>query len=449
LDHSLTHRFGFAKFGFAKFGFAKFQRERGYGWASLMGDCSGAAIAALIALPYGLAMATMMGLPPVLGVFTSILTAPIIALLGRNPVLIGGTASATVPFIAIAARNQGVGGAAKVSVVAAVIMMGFCVLRLGRHITRVPHAVVTGFSCGIGGMMLISQLDIILGVESPATRSAGSTLLQIAAILDRLPHLRPAPLLLGLVVIVAATLVARWSPRAPAPLIGVALAIVLARLCGLHEKEIGALPAVLPPLTGFSWNSRDVFTVLPSAFALAFVSSVNILITSRVVEHFRGRHKRMRTSDADAELGAYGIANIFAGIFGAPPSVGIPARSLAVVRCGGSTRVANLLHAVFLAAILWLGAGFVSHIPLPALAGVTAWMGLCLLDWSAWRRLPKMSRVDAAGFLVTAVSVLVVNAVLAVAIGCWLYVIRRALLSGKSAAESLRMPAVQPEQSAD
>src|SRR6266478_5633281 len=141
-----------------------------YSWAAFAGDCSGGLIAALIALPYGLAMASLMGLPPVLGIFTSVLTAPIIALLGRNPVLIGGTASATVPFIAIAVRNQGVGGAAKVSIVASIIMMGFCVIRLGRHIARVPHAVVTGFSCGIGAMMLISQLDMILGVESPATR---------------------------------------------------------------------------------------------------------------------------------------------------------------------------------------------------------------------------------------------------------------------------------------
>jgi SulP family sulfate permease len=75
-------------------------------------------------------------------------------------------------------------------------------------------------------------------------------------------------------------------------------------------------------------------------------------------------------------------------------------------------------------AILWLGAGVVAHIPIPAIAGVTAWMGLCLLDWSAWRRLPKMSRVDAAAFLATAVAVLAVNAVLAVAIGCSLYVAR-------------------------
>src|SRR6185369_9170795 len=311
-----------------------------------------------------------------------ILTAPIIAALGRNPVLIGGTASATIPFIALAVKNQGVGGAAKVSIVASVIMMGFCVIRLGRHIARVPHAVVTGFSCGIGGMMLVSQMDIILGVESAATRSAGSTLAQLAALTDRLGSVRLAPLLLGLLVMVGATLVARWSPRAPAPLVGVALAIVAAHFFGFHEREIGALQLEMPPFVGFSWSPQDVFTVLPSAFGLAFVSSVNILITSRVVEHFRGRRKHHKTSDADAELGAYGIANICAGMFGAPMSVGIPARSLAVVRCGGTTRVANLVHAVVLGAILWIGSGLVSHIQLPALAGVTAWMGLCLLDWS-------------------------------------------------------------------
>ena len=399
-------------------------RGERYGPHQLIGDCAGGVIAALIALPYGLALASLMGLPPVLGIFTSILTAPIIALLGRNPVLIGGTASATVPFIAAAVRSQGIGGAAKVSIAASVIMMGFCVMRLGRHITRVPHAVVSGFSCGIGGMMLISQLDIMFGIASPVSRSASTAVGQAWAFLQHLQSTRFAPLILALAVILVATLMARVSPRLPAPLLGVGVAILLARLVGVHEKEVGVLPAGLPPFTGFSWAPSDIFNVLPSAFGLAFVSSVNILITSRVVEHFRGRHKPMKTADADAELGAYGIANICAGMFGAPLSVGIPARSLAVVRCGGTTRLSNLLHAAVLIAILGMGAGFVARIPIPAIAGVTAWMGLCLLDWSAWRRLPKMSRVDAAAFLVTAAAVLAVNAVLAVAIGCSLYLLR-------------------------
>src|SRR5947209_1424292 len=163
-----------------------FRSSGRYNWERFLGDCAGGLIAALIALPYGLSMAALMHLPPILGVVTAILTAPITALLGRNPVLIGGTASATVPFIANAVRQQGIGGAAKVSIVASVLMMAFCVMRLGRYVQKVPPTVVSGFSCGIGAMMLVSQLDVIFGVASPATRGAASTLAQLVAVVDNL-----------------------------------------------------------------------------------------------------------------------------------------------------------------------------------------------------------------------------------------------------------------------
>src|SRR6202046_129436 len=117
-------------------------------------------------LPYGLALARLMGLPPELGLFTSIVTAPITSLLGRNPVLIGGTASATVPFIAHAVQLQGLGGAAKVCIVASIFMMAFGLMRLGRHIQKVPQPVVTGFSCGIGAMMVLSQLATMTAVRT-------------------------------------------------------------------------------------------------------------------------------------------------------------------------------------------------------------------------------------------------------------------------------------------
>ena len=401
---------------------AKLLRTRGkYNWERFVGDCAGGLIAALIALPYGLSMAALMHLPPILGVVTSILTAPITALLGRNPVLIGGTASATVPFIANAVRSQGIGGAAKVSIVASVFMMVFCVMRLGRYVSKVPPTVVAGFSAGIGGIMFISQLNVLLGVKAPG---GANSLVQLATVLGEIPSLRFAPLLLGGIVIITAALVMRWTPRVPAPLVGVAFAGLAAYFFRLHEPEVGSLQLTLPPFIGFSWTPQDVLSVIPTGLTLAFVASINILLTSRAVEHFRGRHNHHKSADADAELGAYGIANLAAGIFGAPMSVGIPARSVANVRCGGTTRLSNIMHAVFLFALVSLGSGALAHIPLAALAGVTAWMGLCLLDVSTWRRLPKMRNVDASAFLVTAVSVLVVNAVAAVLAGCSLYVVQ-------------------------
>jgi SulP family sulfate permease len=399
--------------------------NRGYGWSRLCGDVAGGWVAALIALPYGLALAVLMGLPPIVGVYTSIITAPLCVAFGRNPVLIGGTSSVTVPFIAEATRHQGVPGAAKVCICAAIIMMCFCVLRLGRHVYRLPHSVLAGFSCGIGAMMMISQLKTAFALSAPAGGWHSAMLVQLFQVVTNISGAQAVSTLLALVVIVTATLARHLAPKSPAPIFGILLAVMLAYVFGWREREVGTLPLGFPPFVGFRWEPSDAWKVLPAAFGLAFVTSANLLITSRVVTHFRGRYGHMKKQDADLELGAYGIANLVAGAFGAPTSAGIPARSVANVQCGGTTRLSNLLHAVFLTAFLLLGTGFIARIPLAALAGVTIWIGARLLDWSAWRRLPKMRRVDAAAFVTTALSVLIVNAVAAVAIGWSWYAVRR------------------------
>ncbi len=392
-----------------------------YRRAQFVGDLSGGLIAALVALPYGLAMASLMGLPPVLGIFASIISAPFIALLGRNPVLIGGTSSVTVPFIAQAISAHGPAGGALLMILASLIMVILSLAHTGRHILRVPHAVVSGFTCGIGCLMLASQMHSLLGIAPPADASFASPAQTILSVAHHISDARLAPLIMGLGVMAIAVISSKVSAYIPGPLIGVLIAVGTVQLFSLHEKEVGTLPSGLPPLFAVPFSPALILQLLPSAITLAFVASVNILITSRVVDHFRGHHDRMQPADADAELRAFGIGNAVAGFFGIPPSVGMPARSIAVVKCGGTTHFANLFHAAALILILALGSSLVAHIPIPALAGITAWLALGLLHWGTWRRLPKMRRTDAAAFVLTALAVLFVNSVLAVALGCALY----------------------------
>ncbi len=414
-----------------------------YSWKHFGGDIFGGAIAALIALPYGLAMATLMGIPPIYGLFTSLISAPITALLGRNPVLIGGTSTVTLPFLVSAVHQQGLAGCAKVTLVAAVFMMVFSVLKLGRHISLIPHTVVSGFSCGIGAMMVVNQLRTIFGLQIPKDVSWPAAIpSQVKMIFLYIGTAQWAPILLGAIVIAGAFFFTRVNNKLPAPLLGILAAVGVSVLFGMHEKEVGQLNLDIPPFMGFTWSPLEVFALINEGFGLAVVSSINLLITSRVVDHFRGRHRAMHDSDADGELGAYGIANVVCGIFAAPMSVGIPARSLANVRCGGSTRVSNIVHAGMLLLFLGLGSEMVSHIPLPALAGVTAYVGICLLEWGIWGRLTRMRLVDSSAFLSTALATLLINAVVAVAIGCsvyllhWLYQMLLARPRSADAAES-------------
>jgi SulP family sulfate permease len=263
-----------------------------------------------------------------------------------------------------------------------------------------------------------------LGLPASPSGTSASPLEQLVQVLSNVLHTRWEPLLLGLIVIAGAVLAARRWPRSPAALLGVGLAVAAGYVLGWHERMLGDVALAFPPFASFTWAPTDVIDVLPPALGLAFVTSVNVLITSRIVEHFQGRHRPLRAADADGELGAYGIANLCAGVFGAPMSVGIPARSLANVRCGGTTRLSNLLHALFLLILIAFGSAVIARIPLAALAGVTAYVGFSLLEWSTWRRLHRMRRLDATAFLVTALAVLTTNAVAAVAIGCSLYGVR-------------------------
>ena len=401
---------------------------RGYNGRLFAGDFFGGAIAALIALPYGLAMASLMGLPPILGLYTSLLAAPICALLGRNPVLIGGTSSATVPFILGAVRMGGISGAAKICIFAGVFLLIFCIMRLGRYVSKVPHSVLAGFSCGIGGLMVISQLKVIFALKAPPGGWSESMFGQLIQSMEQFRSFHWLPALVAGIVMLISTLVRMRYPRAPGPFLGVGIVVAAASAFGWKVNEVGNIPISLPPFIGFTWAPEDVFKVLPAALGLAFVASVELLMTSRVVDHFRGRHKLVKKVDADMELGAYGIANLICGFFAAPTSVGIPARSVANVQCGATTKMSNVVHGALLWGMMTIGAAYISHVPLAALAGVTAWMGFRLLDWGTWKRLPKMRLVDAAAFLSTAAAVLIADAVRAIIIGCSLYVLRYLLL---------------------
>ena len=401
---------------------------RGYNTQLFLGDLFGGAIAALIALPYGLAMASLMGLPPILGLYTSLLAAPICALLGRNPVLIGGTSSATVPFILGAVHRGGISGAAKICIFAAVFLLIFCIMRLGRYVSKVPHSVLAGFSCGIGGLMIISQLKVIFALKSPPGGWSESMFGQLMQSMAQFQQFHWLPALVAGIVMLISTLIRKRYPRAPGPFVGVGVVVAAATIFGWKVNEVGAIPLSMPPFIGFTWAPEDFYKVLPSALGLAFVASVELLMTSRVVDHFRGRHKLVKKADADMELGAYGIANLLCGFIAAPTSVGIPARSVANVQCGATTKMSNVVHGALLWGMMTIGAGMIAHVPLAALAGVTAWMGFRLLDWGTWKRLPKMRLVDAAAFLSTAAAVLIADAVRAIIIGCSLYVLRYLLL---------------------
>ena len=142
--------------------------------------------------------------------------------------------------------------------------------------------------------MVILQLRTLLGLPASPQTASASPLGSVRPGASNMFPARWEPLLLGLIVVAGAIAAARRWPRSPAALSASAWPSPLDYLLGWHEHALGDMSLRLPPFVGFTWTPTDVTDVLPTALGLAFVTSVNILITSRVVEHFQGRHRPLR-----------------------------------------------------------------------------------------------------------------------------------------------------------
>ena len=75
------------------------------------GDFFGGTVAALIAMPYGMALAMAMGLRPEAGLYTSIIGGAISGMISDAPLATPGLSATVVPVLAVLVRTHGVGAA--------------------------------------------------------------------------------------------------------------------------------------------------------------------------------------------------------------------------------------------------------------------------------------------------------------------------------------------------
>jgi SulP family sulfate permease len=121
--------------------------------------------------------------------------------------------------------------------------------------------------------------------------------------------------------------------------------------------------------------------------------------------------------DPDRELVGQGLASIAASFFGGMPATGAIARTAVNVRSGGRSRVAAIVHAIVLLAVVYLASGLVSQIPLAALAGVLMVTATRMVSRATVRSVVGSTRADTIAFVVTALVTVSFDLIIAVGIG--------------------------------
>jgi high affinity sulfate transporter 1 len=362
--------------------------------------------AAAVVIPKSMAYATIAGLPVQVGLYTVFVPMVIYALLGTSRPLSMSTTT-TIAILAAAELGQVVpdgdtaallvAGATLAMLVGAMLVLA-SLLRFGFVANFISEPVLTGFKSGIGLVIVVDQIPKLLGVH---IEKAGF-FRDILAIVEHLPQTSIVTLILALVLLGLIFAMERFVPRAPIPLVAVAIAIAASALLGLHEAGIATVGNIPRGLPSFVWPQLDLVAEMwPAAAGIALMSFTETIAAARAF----GAPGEPRPVP-NQELLAVGLANVAGGFFGAMPAGGGTTQTAVNRAAGARTQVAELVTAAAALATLLLLAPLIALMPMAALAAVVVAYSVPLIQPAEFRDILRVRRIEFYWALIALVGVM-------------------------------------------
>jgi sulfate permease, SulP family len=382
-------------------------------------------------VPQALAYAQLGGFDPVVGLYASIGALLGYALMGGVREMSVGpeatiallTASIIAP-LAEGDPSRYLALGAGVALMAGVLLMLAGIARLGFVTRYLSRPLLVGYVAGSAIVMIVSQLDSLIGITLVAQ---DDTVAELTETIRRLGETDPLTLAVGLGVIAIVLGVKRIDKRLPAYLVGVLVAIAASVILGLEAqgvKVVGSIPPGLPPLGLPHLGFEDLKLLLVPAAAIGLLIYADSGVTGQVL----GRRGGYRV-DGDGEFLGLGAANIGASLTGGFPVNGSQSRSFTAADMGARSQLAGIVAMALVVITLLFLTGLFEPLPKAALAGVIIVVAAGLLDPGEFRSLARVARSEAALALLATVIVVVVGmlaGVLVIALLSLLLVAQRA-----------------------
>ncbi len=216
-------------------------------------------------VPQALAYGQLAGMDPVVGLYAALGAIVGYALIGGVREMSVGP-EATIALLTVSVVAPLAGGdparyaalAAGLALVTGVVLILGGLARLGFISRYLSRPLLTGYVAGSAIVMIVSQLDSLLGISLEAQ---DDTLAELTETIQRLPETDTTTLIVGLATMAVVLIVRRIDRRLPAYLFAVLAAIAASAILGLEAMGVvvvGEIPAGLPPIGLPSLGTGDI-----------------------------------------------------------------------------------------------------------------------------------------------------------------------------------------------
>jgi high affinity sulfate transporter 1 len=371
-----------------------------------------------VMVPEGMAYAGIVGVPPIMGLYTIVPALLAYALLGTSRQLVVGPDTATGLISAVTVGAIATQGTAEfnsltstLAVLIGVLFLSFGLLRMGWVASFIPTPVMRGFIEGLVYVTIIGQVPHLLGISG----ASGNFFTKLWHILEHLPEVSVAPAVTGLLSLAAMILLRHFAPAVPAALVVMATATIVIGLLGGEATGVhvaGHLPSGLPHLILPNLEISKLSELVPGALAIVLVGYAEALGAAKAAALQSGG-----TIDPNQELVAHGPANMLSGLFGGFLVVGSLSKTSVATAAGARSQVANLVAAVFSFFTLLFLTPLFRNMPQPALAAIVIAAMLHLTKPSYLRELFERSRWSFANALIVIAGELTLGVLQGIALG--------------------------------
>ena len=366
--------------------------------ATLRADAMAGLLGAVLALPQGIAFATLAGLPPQYGIYSAIVPCAVAALFGSSHHVVSGPTNANslalfaaLSPLAIPGSPQFIAFAIAVTGLVGVMQLAVGGFKLGWVTDFIAPAVLVGFMSGAAILIGLYALPDFLGLQLPNSHGPFGVLSGLAA---KIRDLSLSAVIVGAWTLVATITVARISRRLPFMLIGIIVGFITSELLEKYSQwpsvaRIGSIPSVLPP---FSVPSIS-FSMLPQFVPIAGALSIVALGQSVSIAKALAQRSGQRL-DVNREFIGQGMSNIVGSFFSCYVSCGSLNRSLPNFLAGARTQFAAVLSAIFLVVLAFATRPLLERLPMPAIAALLVYIAYGLIDVRGFARLARVNQAD-------------------------------------------------------